>query len=82
MKKKEENDDSYPGGKVLIWRFVRGGVASMVAIITVDMNTPFNQLMAQRIVVSFVVGGLLAAIGKAARDTTDNKSDMLNKLPV
>ena len=66
--------------KSIVWRLVRGSVATAFAqtvILSVDWNNPE---MAMRTLVASFVSGLLLALSKGIRSSTDNS--MVNKLPV
>ena len=66
--------------KSIVWRLLRGSVATAFAqtvILSVDWSNPE---MAMRTLVASFVSGLLLALSKSIRASTNNS--MVNKLPI
>jgi hypothetical protein len=72
----------YPQYKILLWRFIRAGLASAIAVVSLQVFDGDVINYTKAITIGFLAG-FVNALGKWLRDmdTSDNYDALVNKLP-
>jgi hypothetical protein len=72
----------YPQYKILLWRFVRAGVSSAMAVISIQAFNGDTVTYSRAVAIGFLAG-FVNALGKWLRDmdTSENYDSAVNKLP-